>query len=54
MADIYLGQMHPILAGILIVVVMKFMPGGLIGLVKGGRHRVGGKAYGAQGGLAKQ
>jgi branched-chain amino acid transport system permease protein len=33
-ADIYLPQLHPILAGILIIVVMKFMPGGLIGLVQ--------------------
>ncbi len=31
-ADIYLVQLHPILAGVLIILVMKFMPGGLIGL----------------------
>jgi branched-chain amino acid transport system permease protein len=31
-AEIYLVQMHPVLSGILIIIVMKFMPGGLIGL----------------------
>jgi branched-chain amino acid transport system permease protein len=31
--DIYLVQLHPIVAGILIILVMKFMPRGLIGLV---------------------
>jgi branched-chain amino acid transport system permease protein len=31
-AEIYLVQMHPILAGLLIIVVMKFMPRGLIGI----------------------
>lgn len=31
-ADIYFVQMHPILAGLLIIIVMRFMPGGLIGL----------------------
>ena len=33
-ADIYFVQMHPILAGLLIIIVMKFMPGGLIGLIQ--------------------
>ena len=33
-ADIYFVQMHPILAGILIILVMKFMPEGLIGLIQ--------------------
>jgi hypothetical protein len=32
-ADIYFIQMHPVMAGILIIVVMKYMPGGLIGLI---------------------
>ena len=31
--DIYLAQVHPIVAGMLIVLVMKFMPRGLIGLM---------------------
>ena len=31
--DIYLAQVHPIVAGMLIVLVMKFMPRGLIGLI---------------------
>jgi branched-chain amino acid transport system permease protein len=31
--DIYLVQVHPIVAGMLIVLVMKFMPRGLIGLM---------------------
>ena len=31
-ADIYLVQMHPILSGALIIIVMKFMPEGLVGL----------------------
>jgi len=31
-ADIYFVQMHPILAGLLIIFVMKFMPNGLVGL----------------------
>lgn len=31
--DIYFIQMHPVMAGILIIVVMKFMPKGLIGLI---------------------
>jgi branched-chain amino acid transport system permease protein len=52
LADIYLVQMHPILAGVMIIIVMKFMPGGLVGLVQkfgpGGRissdpGRTGGK-----------
>lgn len=30
--DVYLLQMHPILSGIIIILVMKFMPTGLIGL----------------------
>jgi len=33
-ADIYFVQMHPVLAGILIILIMKFMPGGLIGLIR--------------------
>ena len=33
-ADIYFVQIHPVIAGILIIVVMKFMPGGLIGLIQ--------------------
>jgi branched-chain amino acid transport system permease protein len=33
-ADIYFVQMHPVIAGILIIVVMKFMPKGLIGLIQ--------------------
>lgn len=33
-ADIYFVQMHPVMAGILIIVVMKFMPKGLIGLIQ--------------------
>ena len=32
-ADIYFVQMHPVMAGILIILVMKFMPKGLIGLI---------------------
>jgi branched-chain amino acid transport system permease protein len=31
--DIYLVQIHPIVAGLLIILVMKFMPRGLIGLL---------------------
>lgn len=31
--DIYLVQLHPIVAGLLIILVMKFMPRGLIGLI---------------------
>jgi ABC-type branched-subunit amino acid transport system permease subunit len=30
--DIYLVQVHPIVAGMLIILVMRFMPKGLIGL----------------------
>jgi branched-chain amino acid transport system permease protein len=37
--DIYLVQLHPIVAGILIILVMKFMPRGLIGLVDTIRSR---------------
>ena len=33
-ADIYFVQMHPVMAGILIIVVMRFMPKGLIGLIQ--------------------
>lgn len=33
-ADIYFVQMHPVMAGTLIIVVMKFMPKGLIGLMQ--------------------
>jgi len=33
-ADIYFVQMHPVMAGILIILVMKFMPGGLIGIIQ--------------------
>jgi branched-chain amino acid transport system permease protein len=33
-ADIYFVQMHPIMAGFLIILVMKFMPKGLIGLIQ--------------------
>jgi len=33
-ADIYFVQMHPIMAGLLIILVMKFMPKGLIGLIQ--------------------
>ena len=33
-ADIYFVQMHPVLAGLLIIIVMKFMPKGLIGLIQ--------------------
>jgi branched-chain amino acid transport system permease protein len=31
--DIYFAQVHPIMAGVLIILVMKFMPRGLIGLM---------------------
>ncbi|MGD0919065.1 MAG: branched-chain amino acid ABC transporter permease [Thermodesulfobacteriota bacterium] len=31
--DIYLAQVHPIVAGVLIILVMRFMPKGLIGLI---------------------
>jgi len=31
-ADIYLAQTHPMLSGIAIILVMKFLPGGLVGL----------------------
>jgi branched-chain amino acid transport system permease protein len=30
--DVYVGQIHPMLSGILIILVMKFMPKGIIGL----------------------
>jgi len=33
-ADIYFVQMHPVMAGVLIIIVMKYMPGGLIGLIQ--------------------
>jgi branched-chain amino acid transport system permease protein len=32
--DIYFVQIHPVMAGILIILVMKFMPNGLIGLIQ--------------------
>ena len=32
-ADIYFVQMHAVMAGILIIVVMRFMPNGLIGFI---------------------
>ncbi|MBN2041294.1 MAG: branched-chain amino acid ABC transporter permease [Spirochaetes bacterium] len=32
--DIYFVQLHPVMAGLLIIIVMKFMPGGLAGLIK--------------------
>jgi len=34
LADIYFIQMHPVMAGTLIILVMKFMPKGLIGLIQ--------------------
>lgn len=34
LTDIYFVQMHPVMAGILIIVVMKFMPKGLTGLIQ--------------------
>jgi branched-chain amino acid transport system permease protein len=33
LADIYFVQMHAVMAGILIIVVMRFMPNGLIGFI---------------------
>ena len=33
-ADIYFVEMHPLIAGILIILVMKFMPKGLVGLIQ--------------------
>lgn len=32
--DIYVGGYHPVLSGILIILVMKFMPGGIMGLIE--------------------
>lgn len=32
LADIYFAEINPVMAGLLIIIVMKFMPGGLIGL----------------------
>jgi branched-chain amino acid transport system permease protein len=32
LGDVYFPRTHPILSGVLIILVMKFMPGGLIGL----------------------
>jgi len=32
--DIYVGGYHPILSGVLIILVMKFMPGGIMGLAE--------------------
>jgi ABC-type branched-subunit amino acid transport system permease subunit len=29
--DVYVGRMHPMLSGILIILVMKFLPTGLVG-----------------------
>ena len=37
--DIYFVQVHPIVAGMLIILVMKFMPGGFIGLIDTIRSR---------------
>lgn len=34
LADIYFVQLHPVMAGILIIAVMKFMPEGLTGLIQ--------------------
>jgi branched-chain amino acid transport system permease protein len=51
--DIYFPLVHPILAGIFIIIVMKFMPGGLIGLFQGTGHKMR-KSYGGEEGLAKQ
>jgi len=31
-ADVYVGQIHPMLSGIIIILVMKFMPTGIMGL----------------------
>jgi len=43
--DVYVGGYHPILSGVLIVLVMKFMPGGIMGLVgKVPELRMGGSA----------
>jgi branched-chain amino acid transport system permease protein len=45
--DIYFGGYHPIVSGLLIIVVMKFMPGGIMGLVSKAPalwHRSGGAA----------
>jgi branched-chain amino acid transport system permease protein len=33
LGTVYLAQTHPILSGVLIIAVMKFMPGGFIGLI---------------------
>jgi branched-chain amino acid transport system permease protein len=30
--DVYFARMHPVFSGVLIIMVMKFMPGGLVGL----------------------
>jgi branched-chain amino acid transport system permease protein len=53
-ADIYFPQVHPILAGILIIVVMKFMPGGLIGLFQRGGQGKRRKSYDTREELAEQ
>jgi ABC-type branched-subunit amino acid transport system permease subunit len=46
-ADIYFAEMHPILAGALIIAVMKFMPNGLVGLARRfGLHRDAGTGRG--------
>ncbi len=54
LADIYFPQVQPILAGVLIIIVMKFMPGGLIGLFQRSRFKTWRKPYGAEEELAKQ
>lgn len=53
-ADIYFPQVHPVVAGILIIIVMKFMPGGLIGLIEGAQHKMQRKSYRTGEELAKQ
>lgn len=52
-ADIYFVGISPILAGILIVIVMKFMPGGLIGLFESAGFPGRTKSIGAGEELAK-
>ncbi len=37
--DVLLGQVHPMLSGILIILVMKFLPTGLVGLKDRISHR---------------
>jgi branched-chain amino acid transport system permease protein len=31
-ADVYLGRIHPMVSGIIIILVMKFLPTGIVGL----------------------